>query len=253
MRPTFRTMLLGWGFAVMLSSCTLVVGDQVDRLSTDSRPDLRYTLRDFDPHVGQLTELRLVSDAGLIQARAIYDPLPSPRVEIVLLNVVQENVRRVDFYSDLNGNRIPDPSELEMNGERFFPDHMWRDEVDQDGVGSFSHSFDFRDILADEPAQSVGRPLVLRLRDVDGVAAGVIEAWIVGPSDRDVGYYHLSNPDLLRANPMQIEIPGIIDSGTTYTVVVAAAGTTLGCATAAGVSTGLDLELTPEDLAPCGP
>lgn len=239
--------------ALVLGGCSLIVGDKVDPLATDTTPDLRYQLRAFEPHVGQLTELLVVSDDGLVQARAVYDPLPGPDVLVELLNVIRPNVRRVDFYSDLNENRSIDPSEPDPIDamRRLFPDHMWRDRVGEDGVGEFVHSTNFTDIVRDDPAQSIGGPFELALRDVGDFADRPVRAWIADPTGADVGFYQLGS---FQGTSVELQVPGIVDPGTEYLIEVELGGGERSvCAVRVGAASGLRLDASLDELEDCAP
>lgn len=233
-----------------LGGCTLVVGGMVDPLEDDRTPDMVYDLVAFEPHVGQLTELFLVSDDGLVQARAIYDPLPAADVRVVLRNVVETNVRRVDFYSDLNENRVMDPSEPDPIDDmrRIFPDHMWRDTLMPDGTGSFRHSTNFTDIVTDNRARLVGGPFSLVLRDVEAFVDQPARVSVIDLNDREVIFYQLGS---VPASPLDLRVPGMIDDGTEYRVEIRLGTNAPVCALQRGNASGLSVDAPLQDLSAC--
>lgn len=221
MRALFLSTLLA--LSLPLSGCTLLVGDQIDPLETDDTPDMVFDLIGFDPHIGQITELWLVNDATppIVQAVAIYDPLPGPDVTVVLRNVVRPNVRRVDFFSDLDesgGITAPEPDPI-TPGRFLFPDHMWRRTLDEDGTGGFMHSTDFTDITSGPDAArfSLG-DFQMSITGAGDFIDQPAELWVTDAGDREVGYYFLGS---ITDDSVDLAIPGIIDDGSEYVVVFA--------------------------------
>lgn len=251
MMRTFLLCLLAC-CAITLGGCTLLVNDTVDPLVPDPTPNMVFELTGFDPHIGQITELRLINDAGNVQAVAIYDGLPSPNVTVVLDNVIRPDLLRVDFYSDLNDNRIidppvPDPEDPSME---IFPDHMWREMLNPDGTGGFMHSTNFTDIVNDDPATFSLRPFTLSVTGADPFLDQPAQLWITDPADRDVGYYFLGS---ITSDTVDITIPGIIDDGSEYIVTFQPGdGGDLFCVVDRGGATGLTITgRLGEALTPC--
>ncbi len=94
------------------------------------------------PHVGQLLQLRLVNKADDSEVgRVIVPSVPGPDFSLKVLGIVPGNSYRVDFFADLNGNKIYDPPSA---------DHAWRmdlDNVTGDATLSFAHNTNFTDIM----------------------------------------------------------------------------------------------------------
>lgn len=207
-----------------LGGCTLLVDDRVGTLVPDETPDMVFDLIGFDPHIGQITELRLVNDVGNVQAVAIYDGLPGPDVTVVLADVIRPDLLRLDFYSDLNENRSVDPPEPDPidPSMELYPDHMWRVMLNPDGTGEFMHSTNFTDIVNDDPATFSLRPFRLSLTGADPFLDQPAEVYVIDPAGREVGYYSLGS---IASDSVNITIPGIIDDGSQYTIVFAPRGT----------------------------
>jgi hypothetical protein len=219
-----RKLVLLLAFASLLGGCTLLVDDKVGGITVNAVPDMTLHLVGMDPHVGQLTEIFLVNDQdpGLVQAVAIYDPLPSVDVDVELANVVAPDVRRVDFYADLSRNGqldapMPDPDD---SSRLLFPDHMWRLTLDQNGEATFMHNTNFTDIVGDDPASFVGTgPLSLTITGVGAFAdqPATVVAW--GPGEREVGFYFLQT---IGGDTLSIDFEGrqFVDDGTEYIVEI---------------------------------
>lgn len=229
-----------------VGGCTLLVNDRVDPLEPDPMPDMQLQLTGFDPHIGQLTELRLInSDEGaerrIVQAVAIYDPLPAPDVLVLLDNVVRPDHRRVDFYSDLRENRRIDPPEEDPEDESrlLFPDHMWRITLAEDGTGEFRHSTDFTDIVNDDRADLALGDMRLSITGADPFVDQPAQVWVTDPLDRDVGYYFLGS---ITGDAIDITIPGIIDDGSEYIVTFKPGDAPPRCVVASGDDEGLTIE-----------
>lgn len=253
MRAPFFSCLLA--LSLPASGCTLLVGDQIDPLETDDTPDMVFDLIGFDPHIGQITELRLVNDAvpPIVQAVAIYDPLPGPDVTVELDNVVRPNVRRVDFYSDLNENGVIDPPEPDPvePGRLLFPDHMWRRILAEDGTGEFMHSTDFTDIVNDDPGLLSLGNFQLSITGTAEFTDQPAQLWVTDASDRDVGYYFLG---AITGDSVDITIQGIIDDGSEYIVAFMPGddGDEVFCVVARGDASGLTVSgPLGAALAPC--
>ncbi len=219
--------------------CTLLVDDEVGSLQPDPRPDIEFSLAEFDPHIGQLTEIRFVNAAGNIEAVAIYDGLPMADLTLLMHDTFRADLRRVDFYSDLNENRMidmPDVDPIDMTME-IFPDHMWRTELDEQGVGGFTHSTNFTDIVRDDPATFSLRPFQLNVTGADPFLDQTAELRIIDPLDRDVGFYRLF---AVTSDTLAITIPGVIDDGSEYRVRLEI-GDEAFCTSGAGDSSGLTI------------
>lgn len=210
--------------ALSLGACSLVVDDQVGDLDIDplSQRNVTVSLRAFEPHIGQLVDVRVVDPTNdFLNARAIIDPLPAPDVDIRLLNGAPIAVDRIDFYADLNMNRMLDPAP---------DDHVWRCDgtaatpcmLDEAGRLLFVHNVMFQDITEME-AEPVGADLVLNVTGADEhdgqPVLARIRTRILVDVENDVrvevvpGLYRLGN---IEAGTVAFTLPGIADRGQTY-------------------------------------
>lgn len=238
-----RTLrLIAASFALVLSGCTLLVEDSVGDLAPDPLLDLELRLRGFLPHIGQVTDVWLVSDSEddierRVHARAIFDGLTDPNQDVVLTNVV--DVQRgwhVDFYSDLNesipttGVFRPDPPMRNDAGTIVFPDHQWRLPL-VNGRAEFMHNVVFTD-LATEPASFFLADLHLVVNELEALVdlghltreefeseqRPTAEVRVFNDTDdqnTQVGLYRLS---AMGMETIDITLGGILDQGVEYDV-----------------------------------
>ncbi|HEY8427555.1 MAG TPA: hypothetical protein VIL20_04240, partial [Sandaracinaceae bacterium] len=187
------------------------------------------------------------TNARIVQAVAIYDPLPAPDVVVVLENVIRPDHRRVDFYSDLLQNRMLDPPQMEM-GRLVFPDHMWRVTLDESGVGRFVHSTDFTDIVNDDPAEFALGDLRLRIAGLADLVDRPAHVRVRDPLERQVGYYFLGS---ITGDAIDIVVPGIIDDGTEYRVTFEPGDAPPRCIVERGRMDGLTIDGPLESFGEC--
>jgi hypothetical protein len=258
-----RSLLLLAVTFPLLGGCTLIATDKVDDLERDPLLDMRLQLVGFSPHVGQLTDVWLVDEQNRVQARAIYDPLEDSRQLVILENVVSladPAIRRVDFYSDMNesitpGTEIrPDPPEPDDDGDLLFPDHMWREQLDDTGALEFMHSTNFVDI-ADPGDPNRARFFLSDLRvtitgagEKDGLPAEIRVYDPSGEQERQVGYYRLGALD---GDTLDIRLSGILDQGIEYRVELSFDNGNPFCARASGSTSLITVEASLVSLSPC--
>ncbi len=103
---------------------------------------LTMDFKDMTPHVGQLLELRVVNKAdGTEVARQKLNAVPGPDFTMTIPGIMPGNSYRVDFFADLNGNKVYDTPPA---------DHAWRLELDNvtgDTTLTFTHNTNFTDIM----------------------------------------------------------------------------------------------------------
>jgi hypothetical protein len=222
----FLSLLIVVGLA--LTGCSLVVGGEIDDLSTDinAKRDVTIQLRGFDPHVGQAVDIRIVRPVApgemgtpQILARAIIDPMPGDCVDVNMQRAAPLVANRVDFYADINGNGIVDPTPT---------DHSWRFDLDEDGTLLFVHDVVFTNIETDMPASPGGNDLVVNVTGADAhdgrqVVAALITSELVDPETGDredsiPGVYVLG---AVEAGTIAFTLPGVVDSGRTYELELA--------------------------------
>ena len=149
---------------VLLSGCSLVVAGEVDNLNLNSnaKRTVRMRLLDMDPHIGQFNDIQIINPmTNQIEARAILDPLPTGCFELVWPLGASVVANRIDFYADLNMDRM-----LSMPGD----DHLWRRTMmegeDGEGFHLFIHDVMFDDIR-ESPGTALGADLDIALTGVD--------------------------------------------------------------------------------------
>ncbi len=259
-KPAFIFLL---ALASLASGCTLLVDGEVGGITLNEKPDMNLHLVGMDPHLNQLTEIYLVNGNSLVQAVAIYDGLPEVDVDVQLANVVDTDVRRVDFYCDLHENHqldspVPDsvdPSRL------IFPDHMWRLTLDENGEASFTHNTNFTDITETDPvtgtrpsAKFVGSgPLTLTVTGVGDFTDQPATVSVWGPDDRQVGFYFLQT---ITGDTMTIDFMGrqFVDEGTSYILEIELGSDPEAqplCISGTATDSGLSVEAALPDLLPC--
>jgi len=249
----------------LLSGCTLILNDKIDPLEEDPLLDLQLQLVAFTPHIGQITDVWLVDDQNRVQARAIYDGLEDPNQLVTLENVVSLEspvIRRVDFYSDLNesitpGSPVrPDPPEPDPDDpdRTLFPDHMWREELDDTGFLSFMHSTNFVNIvdLGDDTRAvfflSDLHVVINGTGEQDGLPAEISVYDDSGEQPRQIGYYALS---AVEGDTLDVTIGGILDEGTEYRVELSFDNGNPFCTRASGAGTVITVEASLASLSPC--
>lgn len=206
----------------LATGCTLIVEGEVGDLDVNlnAKRDVRVILLDMDPHIGQFVDVQIVrppepdsSDAS-IQARAVFDGLPSNCVELFWPLGAALSATRVDFYADLNGDGMLSPP-----GD----DHLWRRELDDDGEFRFIHDIEFDDIGAD-PADEIGFDLDLELTGLDAhngqtLVVAVLRSFRVAPGEPQL----TSVPgilviDTIEGGAVSSFLPGIIDGGADHVI-----------------------------------
>ncbi|MEZ4647901.1 MAG: hypothetical protein R3E97_03795 [Candidatus Eisenbacteria bacterium] len=167
--------------------------------------DLSLTLNTMNPHVGQKLEFRVVSDGGDLESRIYLDPLPGPDYMLEVPKAVQEGGHRLDFFADHNGNGSYDAPPA---------DHAWRIALGSTGslAPDFTHNTSFTDIGS--PAGEGDFSLVLT-----GMTPHVGQLFELRVKDTEtgqtVGQYRLGA--VLGAD-FTVDIPGVIETGRSYTV-----------------------------------
>jgi hypothetical protein len=175
----------------------------------DSVPrDLRITIDNMDPHIGNLTEVHVVNPNDYVVARAILDPLPGRTFSFTMRRAILPGPHRIDLYADLSGNRGYDPPPL---------DHAWRLEPCTSGVHEFSHNSNFIDISEPQPRR-VGGDFVLLLSQMNVHLGQLVEVHVIDSNaGRTVGFYRLAE---LLDPQTELIIPGIIEQGVHYVVAL---------------------------------
>ncbi len=178
-----------------------------------ARQDVRLTLRDMTPHVGEKVVLRLQSDSGELRARAVLDPLTDASFQLLLPRAMPRGTHQLDFHADhdKNGSYSPPPA-----------DHAWSVGVPATGLVAFTHNTSFTDIGA-TAATEPGLPFTFNatgftphLGQLFGLAVYQVSTVPPGVTNRElVGLYRLA---AVPGAAFTISIPGIIKAGENYSL-----------------------------------
>jgi hypothetical protein len=175
--------------------------------SADPR-DLILELLGFSPHVGQLTEIRVVSttEPPVMRALARLMPLQHHQVRVEMPGAIPSGSHRLDFYSDFNDSGDYSPPESGI-----FVDHSWRI-APCVPVTEFTHDFNF-DVLEDPTL--IGGTATIDLRGMPVSDAQFELRIIEEDSQSTVGLVRLPG---IEETDFIVEVPGIVDPGFSYRV-----------------------------------
>lgn len=218
MRAIHRSIIVA---ALLMGGCSLVVDGEVGDLdiNLNAKRDISIALINFTAHIGQRVDVRIVRPSGAegtIQARAMFDPLPTECVEVRMARGASAAATRVDFYADLNGDGVLSPP-----GD----DHTWRRALDEMGELRFVHDVEFDDISAPE-ATTTGQALSLSLTGLDAfdgetLVASVIRDDFVAegePTRETIPGVLVHGP--ITGGALDVILPGIIDAGEEHQIEV---------------------------------
>jgi hypothetical protein len=111
-------------------------------LSALAQFELTMNFQQFDPHINQRLELRVVDKADSAEVGRIVVPsIPASDFSLALYTLVEGHSYNIDFFADLNDNGVYDPPPA---------DHAWRltlDNATQDTILTFTYNTNFTDIL----------------------------------------------------------------------------------------------------------
>lgn len=206
----------------LTTGCSLVVADGVADLTTslNGKRDVRVTMLDLDPHVGQYLDFQVIepgdpTDATSfpqLEARAVIDPLPTPCFEILWPRGSSLGATRLDFYADLNLDGV-----LSAPGD----DHVWRRELtnEADGTGThrFIHDINFDDIRSSQ-ATATGVDVEVALTGIDAQNGQIAIVTLIRdfrdapelPQQESV--FGIGVVGAVEAGMMNITIPGLLDA-----------------------------------------
>ncbi len=214
--------------ATALCGCSLLVDGEVGDLvpNLNAKRDIRVTLLDMDPHIGQYNDVQIVrpgdpadpTSRSEVEARAILDPLPTGCFELLWPLGASLAATRVDFYADLDMDGMISPP-----GE----DHLWRRELTtaENGEGQleFIHDVMFDDIGADPALEPLG-PLTVDLTGVDEHEGRLLVVTVTRDFRESPGApVQRTTPGILVVGAVtggliSKELPGVLDQGSDYTV-----------------------------------
>jgi hypothetical protein len=203
--------IISFAIVLALGGCTAIA--DLDRFESEGDTgrvacDMELRLEGFVPHVGQLVDVRVQSLADQrVRARAIFNPLDLPNMQMVMPNAVPTGGQSIDFFADANGSGMPDPIPT---------DHAWRIFNPCDSApNNFPHNFDFVDLPMAAPGN---RDLRMSFRGMT-VNDGVFElrvSQIIRPATADdagdvrtIGVYRTTVTEA----DFNVAIPHIIPDG----------------------------------------
>lgn len=212
------------GLAASSSSCFAVTNlDRFEKSGggqASNFNDLRLTVRGMNSHVNELFEYRIVDSTNTLQSRGQIFPLGGPAASLFAPGAVpkQNGPFNLDFYADHDGtpgyNRDP------VNGTG---DHSWRipltsDLLDDNGafVITFDHNTSFSVLTNPAPPREIGMPATIRLTNMGAFVGKRIELRIADASSKRVVV--LYRVPVLGAPTYNFTVPGMIESGVSYTV-----------------------------------
>lgn len=175
--------------------------------------DLVFHFEGFVPHVDQQVRVRVVSttDPPALRSLAILDPLGAIDVTFEMPGAIPAGSHRLDFFADVDGSggyTHPDS----MSG---FIDHSWqRDPCTP--VFAFPHVAVFEELPDPIPVgPAPGSTAVIALTGMPDGGERFELRVIEEASGRTVGLYRKPS---LAVQTFEVSIPGIIDTGLSYTV-----------------------------------
>jgi hypothetical protein len=231
--------LRSWLFAVVAllagSGCTLITEAGEYEVSAFS-PHLELVLIGMSPHAGIPVDVAVVSEEEQLLGRAIVvmpdePPDEYPDESITLDDVLVPGQNRIFFFADADQDGLFDPPMNTPDGARVFQEHVWVEDVPEDGYLEFTHTTDFvpfardaftqqNDLVFAFPNLPDALPDAQRMRlagELDGAFGDVAEIRVhLADDGRQVGLFRRHRGTLgLRE---EIRIPGIIDAGSTYDI-----------------------------------
>lgn len=217
MRLAAIALLLG------LSSCFEVTNldrfTQPAALVQGNYNDLSVAWRGMNAHVNQYVEFRVIDNSNVIQSRGIFDPLGAVDVSFLVPSAVPKlnGPFRFDFWADNDENGVYD---LDPAGAD--KDHSWRLPLDSSLLNdnaqyviSFDHNFSFTDVSTPKPVE-IGKPATLHITAVGAFANRRFEMRVADASSGHVvALYRVGS---LTKATYDLVVPGMIESGSAYTV-----------------------------------
>lgn len=219
----------------LLFLCTLVLGagssscfavTDLDRFETKQGAtgnflSLRLTVRGMTSHVNEYFEYRIVDATNTLQSRGIITPLGGVEATLFAQGAIprQNGPLHIDFFADhdKSGGYTP-PS----NGT--FADHAWRLPLPAEGNDQglvdiqFDHNTSFGDLVDPTPPKEFGKASTVKLTNLGGLQGKRIEVRVADASaKRVVALYRVPAIDKPEIDAV---VPGIIESGVTYTIDV---------------------------------
>lgn len=223
-------MLRLLSIALCLAGCSATVSD-LGELTEDNEfcapggnpsqlRDLTLDLVGMDAHVTNFFEATVVNEtSGVLSSRIVYDPLLLVTQQIRVENAVPPGSYFLDFYADLDGDRVytdhPD-------------DHSWRREVCADGSLTFVHNIMFESL---DRERRIGGSLVMNIAEIPAAvrAAGTqgsVEARVIARLSegvsQTVGVYRYTNlvegRVLELPSSVSMTLEGILDANTEHTI-----------------------------------
>jgi hypothetical protein len=226
-----------------LTGCTAVTGAGDFKVDDTAFPrDLDYTFEAMQPHAAVPMEVAVVDELGFAQARArIYLPPRPARCDYPDVRLTMERALwkgDYDLYFFIDGNPenylldTDDAARTKVKDN----EHPWIERVPASGVGSFSHSTNFR-IFDTAELNTLGKSVVLQLPGLDSSSSAIRECLLglISSSitkERIEVRVFLDEGDGTRRQmgtliaykgvplPNEVRLEGIVDVGSNYTVEI---------------------------------
>jgi hypothetical protein len=213
-------------FAGLLTSSCFAVTD-LDRfekaapVAPSNFSNLRVTVRGMTSHVNERLEYRVVDASNVIQSRGFIIPLGGPAASFFVEGAVpkQNGPFRFDFYADhdFSGGYDVRPDT--------FQDHAWRLQLDDALLGDdgtygvvFDHNTSFTNLNTPTPATEFGKAATIHMKGMEQFSGKRVEVRIGDASTRRVvGMFRVP---VLKEAVFDVAIPGMIETGVTYSVEV---------------------------------
>lgn len=168
-------------------------------------------LRGFNAHPEDRVEARIVSDQGILRMRAILDPFgraagdADETLVVPLAIPARGGPHSLQLWADRNQNDTYDPPDS---------DHSWLLDIPDDGTLRFTHDNVW--VTLDEPTPA-GENFRIRMTGMGLHAGQMLDLVVIDElTGRTVGFYRMQR--LPGDGVVDIEIPGIVEPGTTYDV-----------------------------------
>ncbi len=219
-RLALLVMLVG------LSSSSCFAVTDLDRFKKPEQvssnfSDLKLTVRGMTSHVAELFEYRIVDNSNVIQSRGFIVPLGGPDASLFVRGAVPKlnGPFRLDFYADHDNNLAYDVD------PRLTKDHAWRLQLqdnqlndDNQFVIVFDHNTSFSFLSDPAPPVEIGKPAVIRMKNMGGFIGKRVEARVADSSSKRV--VALFRVPVTDKADFDMTVPGMIETGVTYTVEV---------------------------------
>lgn len=211
--------------SVLSTSCFAVTDlgrfEPAEAIAPTNFSDLRVTVRGMTSHVNERFEYRVVDNSNVIQSRGFIIPLGGPAATFYLQGAVpkQNGPFRFDFFADHDNSGAYDPRPDTTL------DHAWRLALDEkmlDDTGAyivvFDHNTSFTNLNTPTPPTEFGKPAIVHMRGMSGFQGKRVEVRVGDASTKRV--VAMFRVPVLNAPEFEVLVPGMIETGVTYSVEV---------------------------------